>query len=229
MKHLFAFSLVLVFLNFEAFAKSSAVVLFVKGKVESSSPTKQWQRLKAKATIEPGARIRTGVKGLVLLELPDKTRVKLRNKSEIHLESIASKKQGTRIRLNRGGIFNRVTAQGSRRFSVASPTHVAGVRGTEFFMAYGESIKTRHEKETLMCVREGTVEFASPSQKKSVLVHEGEGVVAAPNERLPSPKKLPWIKAFNWNMDPKKGEIEDKTSLKKAYKGEYDILDEDYD
>ena len=137
---------------------------------------------------------------------------------------------GTELSLSRGSVFSKVVKRKSEHFRVRTPTAVAGVRGTQFFVAIDKGIRTKSE-EVMLCVNEGSVNVQSTENKGSVLLNEGEGIViSAVDKKIPKGEKLPWIKKFNWNMDEKSGKVDDTTSLKEAYKAGYqDLLNQDYD
>ncbi|RME90153.1 MAG: hypothetical protein D6767_07290 [Candidatus Hydrogenedentota bacterium] len=205
--------------------KQTSKVLFVVGSVFYKTPEKDWQQVKVGNPLPKSAEVKTSQKSTLLMALPDGSRLKLRGKTHILLAKIIKEKI---IRIKRGGVFALVKPRSRGKFYLESPTHTAGVRGTQFFMAYGEKVKTDSGEETLMCVREGSVEFKEKQQEKKIVVNSGEGVIVAQGDPL-SKKKLPWIYSFNWNMNPAQGNLIDETDIKKAYSSEYDILDEDYD
>ena len=104
------------------------------------------------------------------------------------------------------------------KYQVKTKQAAMGVRGTEFFVAYGKS------KDSWMCVNEGLVEVQSHSSNKKVLVKSGEGVRI--DGKVSDPKALPWTKKLNWKMTGNASDLENKVSIEDAYS---DPLDQDYD
>jgi len=105
-----------------------------------------------------------------------------------------------------------------------TPSMVAGVRGTEFFVAYGRKIEDEYD--VWLCVNDGAVEVALPEVGSSAVVEEGEGINILGGNRLTEPEFYPWTEKLNWNMEPEKGDVRDTTDLDEAYA---DLLDQDYD
>lgn len=101
---------------------------------------------------------------------------------------------------------------------------VAAVRGTEFYFAYGNKKKTKADM--WLCVNEGKVNVVDSATSSNVDVNAGEGIIIPTDKQIPKPKAYAWTKKLNWNMDAEKGDVEDKTSLKGAYK---DLLKNNYD
>jgi hypothetical protein len=107
---------------------------------------------------------------------------------------------------------------------VRTGTAVAGVRGTQFFIAYGRTIDS--QPDIWLCVNAGTVEVTLPASGQSVFVKEGLGVNIVGGAKLTVPRSYPWTRKLNWNMDSKNGKVADVTNLDQAYS---DLLDQDYD
>ena len=177
--------------------------------------------------VNPGDLIVTGEDGIAIIHLNDRTQVKLRENTELWVDSLTEK---TSVTLNSGGVFARVAktvtslARGNAQFEVRTPTVVAGVRGTEFFVAYGRTVE--EEPDLWLCVNEGSVEVEVPSTGQSTLVEEGEGINILAGRRATEPQFYPWTLELNWNFSAESGDVVDKTDLDAAYT---DLLDQDYD
>ncbi len=205
-------------------AAENARIAFMKGRVQVTMAGKT-TKARIGMTLKEGATLTTSKKSMVLLALK-RGRLKVRANTRLSLARLSGQ---TDLRVRQGSVFAKVN-KGRRNFNVRTPTVVAGVRGTQFFVAYGDKIKQDTHPESMLCVNEGQVEVNSiANPEKKVLLNEGEGIVVTPGEGLPTPEKLPWIRKFNWNMDENAGEVDDQTSLKEAYKSGYDMLDQDYD
>jgi len=77
-----------------------------------------------------------------------------------------------------------------------------------------------------LCVNSGAVEVAIPHTGQTVVVKQGLGINIVGGERITSPKRYPWTRKLNWNIDPGSGTVDDRTSLEQAYS---DLLNQDYD
>lgn len=163
--------------------------------------------------------------GYAIIELTDRASVKLRENTKLVIESLGD---AVAVTLQTGSVFARVQrAAGALTgwvFEVRTPTVVAGVRGTEFFVGYGRTIEGKPD--LWLCVNEGLVEVAVPSTGESALVAEGEGINILSGTRVTDPRFYPWTLELNWNFDPISGDVYDDTDLDQAYT---DLLDQDYD
>jgi hypothetical protein len=174
-----------------------------------------------------GDLITTGAHSLAVIRLNDRAQVKLRENTQLWIDSAA---QDAAVTLGSGGVFARVArsieTMGRRAagFEVKTPTVVAGVRGTEFFVAYGRTVE--EEPDLWLCVNEGVVDVTVPSTGQKVAVEEGEGINVLAGLRATEPRFFPWTRELNWNFDPEEGEVYDDTDLEGAYA---DLLDQDYD
>jgi ferric-dicitrate binding protein FerR (iron transport regulator) len=163
----------------------------------------------------------TGPKSLAVIDLANGTTLKLKEKTTLAIDSIG---ESTAVTLGAGGVFATIARKLTGRFSVQTQTAVAGVRGTEFFMAYGRTIDARPD--VWLCVNSGAVEVAIPETGQTVVVKQGLGINIVGGARITSPKSYPWTRKLNWNVNPASGSVDDRTSLDQAYS---DLLNQDYD
>ena len=169
--------------------------------------------------------LETGPAATAIVDLGNGVELKLRENTRTR---IASLEERSRVDLERGGLFALVRRVFRGSFSVNTRTVVAGVRGTQFFMAYGRSIEERPD--VWLCVNEGTVNVAASPVDGGAggerLVRAGEGINILAGTELTEPQFYDWTRDLNWNMDPEEGEVFDDTDLDQAYS---DLLDQDYD
>lgn len=150
--------------------------------------------------------------------------IKIRPETSLILNKFVITGAEENINLLKGSIFSKVLKSKNLKFRVKIRTIVASIRGTEFFIAYGKKQNNKHD--LWLCVNEGKVVVKNLKRNKSVIVKEGEGIFILGSDKITKPKEYAWTKKLNWNIDPKKGDIKDKTNLKDAYT---DVLDQDYD
>jgi len=172
-------------------------------------------------TLTKGDELTTSSGSLAVLELEDRGVVKLREDTTLVLSELGS---DVSVSLSAGGLFSRIRRLTGRGYNVRTPNVVAAVRGTEFFVAYGETIEEKPD--VWLCVNEGSVEVALEDTGDSVLVNEGEGINILSGSRITDPKFYPWTEDLNWNTDPAAGNVRDETDLKGAYT---DLRAFDYD
>ncbi|MGO9309431.1 MAG: FecR domain-containing protein [Spirochaetia bacterium] len=172
-------------------------------------------------SLGPGDVIVTGPQSLAVIDLSNGTTLKLKEKTTLAIDSIGD---STAVTLTAGGVFTTIVGKLTGRFSVQTQTAIAGVRGTEFFVAYGKTIDEKPD--VWLCVNSGAVEVAIPETGQTVVVKQGLGINIVGGEKITSPRRYPWTRKLNWNINPSSGTVDDRTSLEQAYS---DLLNQDYD
>lgn len=171
--------------------------------------------------VHQGDQVTTGRHSTVIISLEGRADIKLRDDSEVTLDQIGT---NTQVGLHSGGIFSRVRERMSGRYEVRAGSVVGGVRGTEYFVAYGRRIEEAHD--VWLCVNVGEVQLEVATTGAEMPVRAGEGVNVLAGSRLTDARRYRWTERLNWNMDPDAGDVFDTTDLDAAYS---DLLDQDYD
>lgn len=225
--------LIFLFLLFTNFVSASTgKLIYSRGTVEllvSKGGKRMFQRIKVGDVLKSGDIVRTRKDALAILELGGGSKLKLNPLSSITIKS--SKKDDEEVNLNRGSAFinvlkNKLKKNTKAKFRLKTKTVSMGVRGTSFFASYGKRVSKKSHSDVWMCVNDGLVEVTTPKSGQKVKVKAGEGIKVDKGKEISDPKPLAWTKKLNWNMDPDKGDLENKVSIESAYT---DILDEDYD
>ncbi|MDP3543614.1 MAG: FecR family protein [Elusimicrobiota bacterium] len=183
---------------------------------------------KTGARLDHGASVTTAQGAGTVIELPDGSRLKLRESTRVAVTwpgtNDSKSETLTEAFLSYGSVFAKITKRlAGRQFNVRTPSAVAAVRGTEFFTAYGRA--KGKSRDLWVCVNEGAVMLETPKSKKGLLVPAGKGVLIKAGVDLTAPQAYDWTRALNWNMDDASGPVEDTTSLDGAYA---DLLDQAY-
>jgi hypothetical protein len=198
-------------------ALSQGKVLFVKNKVYGN------KKLLTKGDqVKVGTIITAGKGAIAVLKFDNSSTVKINQNSSVVLKKYEKEKKATRFSLLKGSGFFQMDPKAGGKLSVQAKTVAMGIRGTHFFVSYGKKKK----RDVYMCVQEGKVAIRGKKQKKPVLVKAGQGVVVAEGLESSKPSYLPWTKDLNWELDPKKKDLENKISIEEGYA---DPLDRDYD
>lgn len=185
---------------------------------ENKGPGKDGQPL------SNGDFVETDKTGTAVLQMPDGTAMKLTESSRFQLALADTGAPFTSGTLSWGGVFARVAKlMPGAQFEIRTETAVAAVRGTEFFVAFGRPAK--QGRDLWVCVNKGVVDVSTNASKKALPVPAGKGILIKSGLDLTKPQAYEWTKKLNWNMDPAKGSVEDKTNLDSAYS---DLLDQDY-
>ena len=203
-----------------------AVIFALDGQVVYSEGTVTVTSGGASQDAGPGTKVSqedtvtTGADGLAVIDLSNATQIKLRENTSVVVQAIGD---DTRVSLTTGGLFTHVLRKLSGTFSVRTDNAVAGVRGTEFFVAYGRTVD--NQRDIWLCVNEGTVDVSIPSTNQHVAVPAGQGINIVGGMKLTPPRSYTWTRGLNWNMDAATGTVEDHTNLDQAYS---DLLNHDY-
>lgn len=165
--------------------------------------------------------VRTGADGLAIIAIGAGVEVKLKERTTLALDSLGD---AVAVSLRSGAAFSKVKRALVSGYQVNAAGTVAGVRGTEFFVAFGRTIDA--EADLWLCVNEGAVDVALPATGEAVVVEAGEGINILGGGKLTAPRRYAWTRKLNWNTDPSAGDVADRTDLDAAYG---DLLDQDYD
>lgn len=115
--------------------KDVALVLKVSGEAEVKKGNNSWQPLRRGTRLDGGNQIRTSDQSLVAVVFTDdKSLIKIRSNSEVTIHG-AREKTGIakKIDMGVGQLWAKVTP-GGRDFRIETPTGVAAVKGTEFYV-----------------------------------------------------------------------------------------------
>ena len=198
-------------------------VIFVKGSVIVKNENKKPRLLNKGDSIGVGARIQVQENGLVVLKETDGSTIKLEGGTLFEVTTLQEGQEGEEQKdfslysLARGAafFFTPKNEDGSEKMRVRTKSTSFAVRGTEFFIAYGEG--EGRENDIWMCVRTGLVESLSAKSKKGIVVKANEGIQVSSDGEISPPKFLPWTSKLNWNNDPEAGELENRVSIEEAY------------
>lgn len=202
-------------------------VKIASGTVEVLKDGKVLRKAVTGEALAAGESVRTGKNSTAIVLLDGGTAIKLKESSEIRLSdlsgSAAEGNRKTMLNLLSGSVFSKVSKlKQNEDFAITSASTVAGVRGTSFFMAFGKARDNKKEADLWLCVNEGRVEVKGEKGDK-VSVKEGEGIIIPEGKKTTKPKAYAWTKNLNWNFDPEKGEVNDKTTMESMYKEPLEI------
>ncbi|MFP4017009.1 MAG: FecR domain-containing protein [Halanaerobiales bacterium] len=135
-----------------------------------------WKDLSSDYDLEPGDIIRTGDDGSLEIAFNDSIYVKVDNNTEVVIgeNQITESSSSRSINLNSGRIWAKVVRIYNELtdFEVITPGAIAGVRGT-LFSVYSDG------EETIVSVKEGTVELSSSDRQSNQLINRQQMGVAA--------------------------------------------------
>ena len=164
--------------------------------------------------------IKTGPQGLAVIELAKSRTLKITENTLLYLEETGT---NTTLELRAGSIFAKIKNLTSDSFTIHAEKVAAGIRGTEFFIAYGRRVED--SPDIWLCVNEGAVEVSLLNTDNSVVVKEGEGINILSGRNLTDPRFYSWTNKLNWNNNPDNGSVKNSISLDNAYT---DLLNQDY-
>ncbi len=154
-------------------AAAVAVVVKVKGGVFRQAPgAEQWLAAAAGQTLVSGEQVKTDADGLAMVKfLSDGSMMKL--KPQTHLTFAARETKGVLMSLG-AALFDVKPSDGADKFTVTTPTGVATVKGTRFWVSSaGDSAGS-------VVVLEGTVRVKSSVTGKEKSVRRGYTALLGP-------------------------------------------------
>lgn len=212
--------LVVTWMFFSPAFASQVKVVFVKPPVIVKETGEKARAVQKNETLREGARIQVKKDGLIVLKEGDGSTVKLESGAVFEITRLKKDSKDDSVSvfsLARGAafFFTPKNTGEDEKMRVRGSTASFAVRGTEFFVAYGEG-KGR-EDDIWMCVNSGVVESLSKESKKPVVVKAGEGIQVNASGAITPPQFLPWTSKLNWNNDPKSGDLKNRVSIEEAY------------
>ena len=188
-----------LFLLLSANAFCSGKIVYTKGRTYLNGKS-----VKKGVNFKKGAVFKTGANSILVARIDGGSTIKLSEASELKL--VSKERQSEVVKFNFGQAFFNIkkSMNGKKKFKVLTRSASMGIRGTEFFVAYGS------DKDEWMCVNKGAVVVKARGEKKKTLVKAGEGIVIKGGKRTSDPTPLEWTKKLNWKMDPKKGSLKNE-------------------
>lgn len=174
----FALFIFLLLIPINLFAYEAKIVKFT-GEVtiypysKPAIPAKEGLELFEKDTIK------TGENGWVALELPDKSKINLGNKTQI---TIYRDKDRVEVQLDKGKLKAKIKKVKDRELTFKTSTAVAGIRGTEFTLFNENSAN-------IFFGKEGTVEVKGTREGKA-LITKGEMTETTKGNKPIQPQKV---------------------------------------
>ncbi len=160
----------------------AGVITFNKGDNKLVSKEGKEQKIQREMFFFKEDTIRTGKDGIVDIQIVDGVIIRIKQNSELKLSEILIEDNGniikTKLDLKSGKVFTKTTKKlnGESSFVIATPTFVAGVRGTEFIVEESED-----KEQTL--VSDGAVniekldENGKPTGKEMVIEKGKKGLI----------------------------------------------------
>ena len=197
--HIILFSTLLLLWQSVAMAAPEmiAAVLKVKGNVEVRRTGGNTALTAIRGQqLSQGDWIVTGENEFAALLFLDKSLLKIHENSEIEIRSqrYAANQQDTKIYMNKGGVYSEVKEGSNGHFEVATPTSVASVKGTEFYLDVSEM-----DGSTTLTVVNGVVEFTN--DLGTILAQAQMQSKAEVGKSPEQPKKIPKDQIPTWEQE----------------------------
>ncbi|MCH7590904.1 FecR domain-containing protein [PVC group bacterium] len=202
----------------------------IEGRVEvRDRDSAVWVSARLQQGLEAGDQIRTGESSLATISFKNKTEVYLRESTEFRIDDVI--KKGKRIRevhvtLNIGEMLSRVkkTSQKAEPFRVKTPSAIAGVRGTQFYLKVYPAkeqaskfgiIKNVYADDladmiTEILVESGTVLFGNLDLTSSFLVNALQWGIAHPDGQVNPPLDVDNEAINTWRNQYKHKNVQEK-------------------
>jgi hypothetical protein len=176
--------------------KQEAGVIRVNAVVGSVCINARGNDARVGALLAPGDRIITGTNSMVIIQIPERSGIKIYENTDFLIAAAEIDKDGTatdaRFNLDGGRAFLTIEKLAkSRTITVTSPTAVASVRGTSFMVAVNGASDGKKEATTGVSVVDGTVVVtAKNAPKETRAVMKGSMVVMAGSRIAEETKKI---------------------------------------
>jgi hypothetical protein len=127
----------------------SGKVKYLKGSAEIfRSGTGKWKQVKLSSKIEFGDSIKTGPESQVEIGFGNDNTIKIDENAKIVVKELSDPDEGGTIEVFNcfGTVLSNIKklARGRKEFTVRTPTSVAAIRGTFFFVSYSFKTRTSH-------------------------------------------------------------------------------------
>lgn len=160
--------LTIISIGFTYKAANVALITKVIQDVTKKTSENDWQKAGKGETLLSGDKVRTGQKSLAIVKFLDNSIVRVRENSELSMNSeVAGVGTLRNVQLNKGGYGFQVKKQQNDQFRLTSPTSVASIRGTMGKFSGGTGNDT-------LVVTEGLVNLRNTISGNEVDVAEGE-------------------------------------------------------
>ena len=150
-----------------------ATAVFVVGEVSVKKGDADYKPLIQGDTLTLHDIVRTGQKGIAVLQMEQVGTIRISEESTVRLSSVT--KGLVELSVEKGEVFSKVTKlQKDQSYQVKTPTVVASVRGTEFLVIHKESSPA----DVQVYGGKVAVSMAIPKEKvKEVILEKGQGLV----------------------------------------------------
>lgn len=166
--------LTLLLVASSAFAEGSkgiALILTAKGEAQMKKGSTEWKEAAFGSVLDDGDKLRTGTDGFIsIIFTDDKTQLKIRPNTTITVSGERDEdfSISKRVNLELGELFADVTKQ-KGTLEIATPTSVASVKGTEFWVIVNEDGSSQ------VLTLQGLVQMLSTITGQTIDVGAGTG------------------------------------------------------
>lgn len=166
--------IIILFITNSIFSQSKALVVFKKGKSYVIN-NNQKKEIKINTILKESDIIKTEKDAYVNLQLSNGVLIRVGENTQITLNKIVRKDNNEEfsIQLSQGEVLSKVEKDNKKKtkLDIQSPTAIASVRGTEFFVEAEKDSST-------IAVNEGKVEVSSIDGTQKQTVEAGEKIIA---------------------------------------------------
>ena len=152
-------------------ASRRAKLILSSGDVTVKTENSDWADTKIGMVLEQGSVIKTGKQSFAILGLDDGSKIRLESKTEFKITSLSkeNKVKKSIFNLFSGKVISTVKKLSKNDvFNIATPTAVAGVRGTKFVIQFLDGV-------TKIDVLEGIVDMWDPENDRKIRITANKG------------------------------------------------------
>lgn len=188
------FVLASLFISESKASERFGVVLIARGTVKLLTTTGEEKSVTVGADVSEGDKITTGPESITKIVSLDRNVIVIGEKSEIVFEKYQhenQKKKSVVLDLKEGSVRSSIKNKYDQKeeyYHIKTPTSVAGVRGTDFYIEHNSATK-----ENVVCAFEGKVSYKPNESTTGFLVDAGKFIRHTQGETVKVvTAKIPW-------------------------------------
>ena len=204
----------------------TARLFYFKGEVLIKTLETEFAPVEKGELISAGDTLKTSSKSLAIISLPDGSKLKLGESTEITLEKLVERIEGesfgkTSIIMRAGRVLIDVINKGKEPvFEIKTKNVALGVRGTRFFAGFDKN--DQGENDLWASVERGEIVVQNLSNNQTAdALENGQGMIIEGGKTFTQPQKYNWVRDMNYDASSKDEGVGHFQKIKERRKREF--------